>query len=1145
MQTQYTELFQFESEGMPHDLFHVVRFQGTEGLNTLFSFTIDLVSRKVDVDTAAVLRNRGVFTVIRKDGSKAVFSGYPAAITQSGHFNGYTYYSVVLQPTFRKLCDVVQSRIFLNKNIKDAVSELLTEQPYFTFPHEFRLGVTSYPVPEFAMQYEENVYDYICWRLESQGIAWHIEQDGKNDKLIFSDIPSIYTALPQTPALRYSPPSGMQVNRDEELITAFNLSCHPLPKRVVIRTYNWQNPNKPVVGTAQVSAEGLGDVFLATEAVGSDAEANRTARIRAEALQCRGRLYSGISAVPTMRPGFLFTLEEHYNPAFNRQYFLTEVTHEGSQEAFLSLGLGIPMHNTKEHFFYHNNFTCIESGIQYRPQRKAPRTAVHGVIHAFIDGAGSGARPEMDTYGRYKVLFPFDISSRKDGNASCWIRMAQPQVGNKSGMAFPLLPGTEVTVTFLDGSPDLPIITGALPNGETGSLTSGTNTNATGIRTAGGNQLVFNDEDNKQGILLGTPAGRGISISSGSLNSTNITADAVLETATLASAEISSLGNTLYSGFKSTTMTCNKSFSTYIGAVTGLLTGLVSPAFDLFSKHNDKTLESAFGSDLAKMLNLAVQAGVSYHIQNAGMQAGQNAETYGSTIMQTPNASATVLQVEPKTADLVAGIVLSIIGKSFQIGAEALDIPNREKQISAAEKNAVAVAKMEEELLKAKLDAYKNATEGAYWEKQIKEAEASGASPEKIKELTAKLEAAQKKPPTVAEIKALEDALNKAKKDPYTLKEVEELQNKKNASVHQLLTSGVGSLIPEILTWVLTVKALTNPKKAVKGGVVLKSVENNISLVAGGPVSMHSPTGILLNTQHITPALATTASFATDAGPASDWGTTGKNKSTAIYNYMEEQQELGFVAPVVPEVPEVPVVPVVPAPVAPGFVVTLSNLIHQKSDYHKIEAQNTLSLQAKNHWIRTPNKSISIIASEGGTGGAAPGIALQVTQATGTSQILHCLQTATSAAHTVMLHTSGVTINSNDATKNSTISCTGETLTLHTEENSTKKADITLGAAGITLRFNEKNGVILDDNSVLISPNGNAQVAGIKFSKNQIDSTTGGKIVIGGELEIIGTKGSANLAALERQHGTLLSQINDLQNAVAEASKMQEKIISK
>ena len=44
--------------------------------------------------------------------------------------------------------------------------------------------------------------------------------------------------------------------------------------------------------------------------------------------------------------------------------------------------------------------------------------------------------------------------------------VAQPYAGEDGGMHFPLLKGTEVILTHVDGDPDRPIIVGSPPNGE-------------------------------------------------------------------------------------------------------------------------------------------------------------------------------------------------------------------------------------------------------------------------------------------------------------------------------------------------------------------------------------------------------------------------------------------------------------------------------------------------------------------------------------------------------------------------------------------------------------------------------------------------------------------------------------------------------
>ncbi|MDO5483975.1 MAG: type VI secretion system tip protein TssI/VgrG, partial [Desulfovibrionaceae bacterium] len=546
MSSSPAEWFRFTSQDLPEDLFHVVRFVGTEGLNTLFSFTIELVSADASVDPDLLLNAPATFTILRENAEDAVFQGYPAKVEQGGHFNGYTYYTVELRPSFWKLTQIRQSAIFLDKTVKDVAKSLLHSQKFFAFPHEFRLLRSDYPSPEFAMQYEESIYDYILWRMEEQGAYFYFAPDG--DRVIFADAPQSHDAA--AGRIHYSPASGLENTVREEVVTSFCLSRTPLPRQVVVRTYDWKDPNRVITGKAEVSASGLGEVYLGNEDVESEAAANRLAAIRAEELICRSRLFTGSGSVPWLRPGTVFSMDRHYSPAFNRDYLVTEITHEGAQESFLSLGLGIPLRDAADHLFYRNTFSCIESDVVYRPARTAPRATVSGVIRAFVDGAGSGARPELDEYGRYKLLFPFDISGRKDGKASCWIRMAQPQVGNDSGMSFPLLPGTEVVVSFIGGNPDRPVITGALPNGETGALTGPANADFSGIRTPGGNQITINDTDTKQGISLRTASGHGLHMSAGSLASAAVTSDFWLNVTSVGSSKFAGLFHDNAAGYE-------------------------------------------------------------------------------------------------------------------------------------------------------------------------------------------------------------------------------------------------------------------------------------------------------------------------------------------------------------------------------------------------------------------------------------------------------------------------------------------------------------------------------------------------------------------------------------------------------------------
>ncbi|MDR1313826.1 MAG: phage baseplate assembly protein V [Deltaproteobacteria bacterium] len=134
----------------------------------------------------------------------------------------------------------------------------------------------------------------------------------------------------------------------------------------------------------------------------------------------------------------------------------------------------------------------------------------------------------MDAWGRYKVLFPFDISGRPNGRASPWIRMSQPYTGAGYGQHFPLAPGCEVQVAFTDGDPDRPVITGAVPNAETGSLVNSACPNSSGIGTRGGGSLVFGEVPGKQSATLAGGSGRGaVTLTAGSPTVADVSADVV------------------------------------------------------------------------------------------------------------------------------------------------------------------------------------------------------------------------------------------------------------------------------------------------------------------------------------------------------------------------------------------------------------------------------------------------------------------------------------------------------------------------------------------------------------------------------------------------------------------------------------------
>jgi type VI secretion system secreted protein VgrG len=112
---------------------------------------------------------------------------------------------------------------------------------------------------------------------------------------------------------------------------------------------------------------------------------------------------------------------------------------------------------------YHCGFEALEFGVPYRPPRNAVRPVVHGCQTAIVVGP-AGEEIWADKYGRIKVQFHWDRLGKKNEKSSCWIRTSQAWAASNWGHI--LLPriGQEVIVSFFEGDPDRPIITGRVYN---------------------------------------------------------------------------------------------------------------------------------------------------------------------------------------------------------------------------------------------------------------------------------------------------------------------------------------------------------------------------------------------------------------------------------------------------------------------------------------------------------------------------------------------------------------------------------------------------------------------------------------------------------------------------------------------------------
>lgn len=508
----------FHSDAVEDETLQVLELAGTEEISRYFVFNLELVSTKVDVKFEDMLKKAARLEI--KQGVKLAggdkrgiqtlkIHGVLRSFEQVEQRHEWVRYRAELVPTLWRLSLTYRSRIFLEKTVVEIAKEVLKEYG-LADQDDFEFRCSDPPKREFVMQYEESDLDFLDRWLEREGIFYFWEHSDSGSKLVFADSTAAYQPIQGTPTIQYKP-LGDADNRveagesdkasedwfREEIIPVFTFSRRVVPKKVVLSDYNWRKPTEPLVAEHNASDNGDGFVYEYNNHYKTKDEGKKVAQIRSEEILAREIVYSGESDCRSFRAGATYTLDKHYRSDLNNSHLLVEVRHEASQ----SVELGSKTINAK----YRNSFRSIPADRTYRPPQRTAWPKISGFLSAVIDASGDGKYAEIDDMGRYKVKFPLDLSDKKDGKASRYLRMLQPYAGGGMGMHFPLHKGTEVAVMFLDGDPDRPIIAGAIPNPDTSSPVAGGNQTQCKIQTGGGNVLQFEDNDGSQQITIHSP----------------------------------------------------------------------------------------------------------------------------------------------------------------------------------------------------------------------------------------------------------------------------------------------------------------------------------------------------------------------------------------------------------------------------------------------------------------------------------------------------------------------------------------------------------------------------------------------------------------------------------------------------------------
>jgi type VI secretion system secreted protein VgrG len=492
---------------------HVVELTGHEEISSPYRFDLELASRQADVPLEELLRRpaRIELRVPIRGGPRGrtrnvAVHGVLSQFEQLDRRNDWVRYRAVLVPKLWFLTRTVQNRVFLDRDLKGIVSDVLEAEVagrrrFTAEDFEFRAS-GAHPAREHVVQYQESDFDFVSRRLEHEGVFYFFQQKDEGAKVIFADDRGSFSPLAGEARVPYRPAvegaggaPGAEGTLGEEVVRTFVCREQRVAARVFVKDYNYRTPAVPLEATEDVDEKEEGEVYRYGEHFKDEAEGKAIARLRAQEIKCRKRVFSGTSDCRSFRAGQTFTLAEHYRSDFNGDYLLVSVTHRARQP----MGAGGLSSAT---LTYENEFTCIPAAASFRPERRTPVPRIPGFVHALVDAAGDGQYAEVDDDGRYKVKLLLDRSDRADGKASRPVRMAQPYGGADMGFHFPLHKKTEVLLGHALGDPDRPLILSAAPNPETASLVTAPNHTQCKLKSGGNNELRFEDLDGSEHVHL-------------------------------------------------------------------------------------------------------------------------------------------------------------------------------------------------------------------------------------------------------------------------------------------------------------------------------------------------------------------------------------------------------------------------------------------------------------------------------------------------------------------------------------------------------------------------------------------------------------------------------------------------------------------
>ena len=522
-----------------HDLLLPQRVIARECLGRSYEYTVDLISVRGDFELKQLVAQPVTLWIRQADRSYLPINGYVHTVKRLGSDGELTFCQISFAPWLHFLKFRKDVRIWQDKKPDDILSDVFSVHPQAC--GNFRFDLTE-PISSrsYCTQYETD-WHFVHRLMEEEGWYSYHEQspDGKGHRLVITDTTHNLSPVMSREIYFHRGSTEDELNKIVHWSANRSLSSN----QFTIRTNDYKAPNYQKESNTTVLAEHGNrpnqlEIYEYTGAYSYSRQerGDKLSRIRVEEWESSMKRFYGFSGARSLPVGGWFTLENH--PAHrddkedDRQFLIIAVewsiennlplSHKirefpGSLspqlDAFKSaIGRDLVQGQSNKgntaaightgHCF--NRFEVQRRKVPFRSPIEHIKPNLHPQTAVVVGPPGDEVY--TDYLNRVKVRFHWDRQNPGDERASCWVRVSYPNAGQGwGGLNVPRI-GQEVIVTFLDGDPDRPVITGRLYNQDQAPQWH-SNGRLSGYKSKeykgrGFNQLVLDDTTNQNRVQL-------------------------------------------------------------------------------------------------------------------------------------------------------------------------------------------------------------------------------------------------------------------------------------------------------------------------------------------------------------------------------------------------------------------------------------------------------------------------------------------------------------------------------------------------------------------------------------------------------------------------------------------------------------------